>query len=41
ILARPIAQELTRNLGQSVFIDFKPGGGTTIGADAWLGLFLA
>ena len=33
ILARPIAQELTRNLGQSVFIDFKPGGGTTIGAD--------
>ena len=33
ILARPIAQELTRNLGQSVFVDFKPGGGTTIGAD--------
>ena len=33
ILARPIAQELTRNLGQSVFFDFKPGGGTTIGAD--------
>ena len=25
ILARPIAQELTRNLGQSVFIYFKPG----------------
>jgi len=35
ILARPIAQELTRNLGQSVFIDFKPGGGTTIGADVF------
>ena len=33
ILARPIAAELTKNLGQSVFIDFKPGGGTTIGAD--------
>ena len=33
ILARPIAAELTKNIGQSVFIDFKPGGGTTIGAD--------
>ncbi|MBL8384999.1 MAG: tripartite tricarboxylate transporter substrate binding protein [Burkholderiales bacterium] len=33
ILARPIAAELTKNLGQNVFIDFKPGGGTTIGAD--------
>ena len=33
ILARPIAAEMTRNIGQSVFIDFKPGGGTTIGAD--------
>jgi tripartite-type tricarboxylate transporter receptor subunit TctC len=33
ILARPIAQELSRTLGQSVFVDFKPGGGTTIGAD--------
>ena len=33
ILARPIVAELTRNIGQSVFIDFKPGGGTTIGAD--------
>ena len=33
ILARPIAQELTKNLGQPVIIDFKPGGGTTIGAD--------
>ena len=33
ILARPIAAELTKNIGQSVFIDFKPGGGSTIGAD--------
>jgi tripartite-type tricarboxylate transporter receptor subunit TctC len=33
ILARPIAQEMTKNLGQSVVIDYKPGGGTTIGAD--------
>jgi tripartite-type tricarboxylate transporter receptor subunit TctC len=33
ILARPIAQEMTKNLGQSVIIDYKPGGGTTIGAD--------
>ena len=33
ILARPIAQELSRTLGQSVLVDFKPGGGTTIGAD--------
>jgi tripartite-type tricarboxylate transporter receptor subunit TctC len=33
ILARPIAQEMTRNLGQPVVIDYKPGGGTTIGAD--------
>ena len=33
ILARPIAQELSRTLGQSVFVGFKPGGGTTIGAD--------
>jgi tripartite-type tricarboxylate transporter receptor subunit TctC len=33
ILARPIAQELSKNLGQPVVIDFKPGGGTTIGAD--------
>ena len=34
ILARPIANEMTKSLGQSVFIDFKPGGGSTIGADA-------
>lgn len=33
ILARPIAQELSKNLGQPVVVDFKPGGGTTIGAD--------
>ena len=33
ILARPIAHELTKSLGQSVFVDFKPGGGSTIGAD--------
>jgi len=33
ILARPIALELTKNLGQPVVIDYKPGGGTTIGAD--------
>jgi len=33
ILARPIAIELTKQLGHSVVIDYKPGGGTTIGAD--------
>jgi tripartite-type tricarboxylate transporter receptor subunit TctC len=33
ILARPLAIELTKNLGQPVIIDYKPGGGTTIGAD--------
>ena len=33
ILARPIAHELTKLMGQSVFIDYKPGGGSTIGAD--------
>ena len=33
ILSRPIAYEMTKNLGQSVVIEFKPGGGTTIGAD--------
>lgn len=33
ILARPIANELTKSLGQSVVVDFKPGGGTTIAAD--------
>ena len=33
ILARPIAIEMTKNLGQSVLIEYKPGGGSTIGAD--------
>ena len=33
ILARPIANELSKTIGQSVFIDYKPGGGSTIGAD--------
>ena len=33
ILARPIALEMSKNLGQPVIIDYKPGGGTTIGAD--------
>lgn len=33
ILARPIAHEMTKSLGQSVVIDFKPGAGSTIGAD--------
>lgn len=33
ILARPIALEMTKSLGQSVVVDFKPGGGTTIGAN--------
>jgi tripartite-type tricarboxylate transporter receptor subunit TctC len=33
ILARPIANEMTRSLGQSVLIDYKPGAGSTIGAD--------
>ena len=33
ILARPLAAELTKTLGQTVIVDFKPGGGTTIGAD--------
>lgn len=33
ILARPIAAEMGKSLGQNVFIEFKPGGGTTIGAD--------
>ena len=33
ILARPIAVEMTKSLGQSVVVDFKPGGGSTIGAN--------
>ena len=34
ILARPIVNELTRSLGQPVVIDYKPGAGSSIGADA-------
>ena len=34
ILARPIANELTKSLGQPVLIDYKPGAGSSIGADA-------
>ena len=33
ILARPLSVELSKNLGQNVVIDFKAGGGSTIGAD--------
>jgi tripartite-type tricarboxylate transporter receptor subunit TctC len=33
MLARPIAIEMTKSLGQSVVFDFRPGGGTTIAAD--------
>jgi tripartite-type tricarboxylate transporter receptor subunit TctC len=33
ILARPIAHEMSKSLGQQVLIDYKPGGGSTIGAD--------
>jgi len=33
VLARPLAHELTKQLGQQVVIDYKPGGGTTIAAD--------
>ncbi len=34
ILARPIANELTRTFGQPVLFDYKPGAGSSIGADA-------
>lgn len=34
ILARPIANEMTKSLGQSVLMDYKPGAGSSIGADA-------
>jgi tripartite-type tricarboxylate transporter receptor subunit TctC len=33
VLARPIANEMTKSLGQSVVLDYKPGAGSTIGAD--------
>ncbi len=33
ILARPIANEMSKSLGQSVLIDYKPGAGSSIGAD--------
>ncbi len=33
ILARPVANEMTKSLGQPVLIEYKPGGGTTIAAD--------
>ncbi|MBI3371069.1 MAG: tripartite tricarboxylate transporter substrate binding protein [Betaproteobacteria bacterium] len=33
ILARPIANEMTRSLGHPVLIDYKPGAGSSIGAD--------
>ena len=33
VLARPIAHEMSKSLGQPVLIDYKPGGGTTIAAD--------
>lgn len=34
ILARPIANEMSKSLGQQVLIDYKPGAGSSIGADA-------
>ncbi|MSQ18897.1 MAG: tripartite tricarboxylate transporter substrate binding protein [Betaproteobacteria bacterium] len=33
VLARPIAHEMSKSLGQQMLIDYKPGGGTTIAAD--------
>jgi tripartite-type tricarboxylate transporter receptor subunit TctC len=33
ILAQPIANELSKSLGQPVLIEYKPGGGSTIAAD--------
>ncbi len=32
ILARPIANEMSKSLGQQVLIDYKPGAGSSIGA---------
>src|SRR6185295_5274898 len=34
LIARTIAQGLTKRLGQQVIVDNKPGGAATIGADA-------
>src|SRR5450759_1292419 len=33
ILARPIANEMSKSMGQPVLIEYKPGAGSTIGAD--------
>jgi tripartite-type tricarboxylate transporter receptor subunit TctC len=33
ILARPIANEMSKSMGQQVLIEYKPGAGSTIGAD--------
>src|SRR6185369_15769616 len=33
VLARPIANEMSKSLGQPVVLDYKPGAGSTIGAD--------
>ena len=33
VLARPIANEMTKSLGQPVLLEYKPGAGSTIGAD--------
>jgi tripartite-type tricarboxylate transporter receptor subunit TctC len=33
VLARPIANEMTKGLGQPVLLEYKPGGGSTIAAD--------
>ena len=33
VLARPIANEMTKGLGQSVLLEYKPGAGSTIAAD--------
>ena len=33
VLARPIANEMTKGLGQPVLLEYKPGAGSTIAAD--------
>ena len=33
VLARPIANEMSKGLGQPVLLEYKPGGGSTIAAD--------